>query len=192
MIIISDTTPLRYLIEIEEVGILERLFGEVIIPEKVAEELDRPKTPQKVKDWMQSRPDWLKVRKADTSLFTSQKRLDDGEREAFALALELKADAVLLDDKDAAAEAARHNILTIPTFTILEQAAARNLIDLPKTVDELRKTTFRLPPERDIKAMLERDAERKTIERAKTLPELTQDEAAQEKEQGRRERDIER
>ncbi len=191
MIIVSDTTPLRYLIEIKEVGILEKLFDEVIIPEKVAEELDRPKTPQKVKDWMQSRPDWLKVRKADTSLFTSQKRIGDGEREAFALALELRADAVLLDDKDAAAEAARHNILTIPTFTILEQAAARNLIDLPKTVNELRKTTFRLPPEKDIKAMLEREAERKLEERAKTLPELTQ-EAAQEKEQERRDRDIER
>jgi predicted nucleic acid-binding protein len=163
MIIVSDTTPLRYLIEIEEVHILETLFGEVIIPEKVAEELQRPKTPQKVKDWMQARPTWLDVRRANTSLFTPIKRIDDGEREAFALALELHADAVLLDDKDAAAEAARHNILSIPTFTILEQAAARNLIDLPNTVDEMRKTTFRLPPEVDIKAMLERDQERKEL-----------------------------
>jgi len=55
MIIVSDTTPLRYLIEIDEIYVLEKLFGEVIIPEKVAEELQRPKTPQQVKDWMQGR-----------------------------------------------------------------------------------------------------------------------------------------
>jgi predicted nucleic acid-binding protein len=49
MIIISDTTPLRYLIEIEATYILERLFGEVLIPEKVAEELQRPKTRKRSK-----------------------------------------------------------------------------------------------------------------------------------------------
>jgi len=47
-IIIADTTPLRYLIEIEEVHVLERLFGKIIIPEKVAEELQRPQAPQAV------------------------------------------------------------------------------------------------------------------------------------------------
>lgn len=163
MIIVSDTTPLRYLIEIEKVHILENLFGKVIIPEKVAEELQRPKTPQKVKDWMEEHPSWLDVRKADTSLFTPTKKIGEGEREAFALALELRADAVLLDDKGAAVEAARHNILSIPTFTILEQAAARNLIDLPATVDQMRSTTFRLPSDEDIKAMLERDRKRQQV-----------------------------
>jgi predicted nucleic acid-binding protein len=161
MIVISDTTPLRYLVEIREVHILEKLFGRVIIPEGVSEELQRPKTPQRVKDFIQSRPSWLQVRKANTSLFVPTKRIDRGEHEAFALALELKADAVLLDDKDAAIEARRHNILIIPTFTVLERAAAKNLIDLTKTVDAIRKTTFRLPPEDHIAAMLERDAERR-------------------------------
>ncbi len=162
MIIVSDTTPLRYLIEIEEVHILQKLFGRVIIPEKVSEELQRPKTPKKVKDLIQSHPVWLEVRKADISLFTTIKKIDQGEHEAFALALELKADAVLLDDKAAATEAARHNILVIPTFTILERASADNLIDLPGTVDAMRQTSFRLPAEEEIAAMLERDARRKT------------------------------
>jgi predicted nucleic acid-binding protein len=161
MIIVSDTTPLRYLIEIEEVSILETLFGKVIIPEKVAEELQRPKTPQKVKDWMLARPAWLEMRKADTSLFTPQKHIQDGEREAFALALELKADFVLLDDRNALPEARRLNLQTIALFTLLEQAAARDLLDLPITVELMRKTTFRLPPEKDIQAMLERDRRRR-------------------------------
>jgi len=166
MITVSDTTPLRYLIEIEKVNILETLFGQVFIPEKVAEELQRPKTPQKVKDWMQSRPAWLKVKKADLSVFTPQKKINDGEREAFALALTLKADVILIDDKDALPEAKRLNIQTVSLFTILERAAARDLIDLPQTVDEMRKTSFRLPPEDAIQAVLKRDQKR-TKDRAR-------------------------
>lgn len=161
MIIVSDTTPLRYLIEIGEAQVLEALFGKVIIPEKVAEELQRPKTPQQIKDWMQARPVWLEVRKADLSLFSPQKKIDDGEREAFALAIELKADAVLLDDKSALPEAKRLNLQTIALFTLLERAAARDLLDLPLAVDAIRKTTFRLPPETDIQAMLVRNELRK-------------------------------
>lgn len=167
MIIVSDTTPLRYLIEIRATDILERLFGEVLIPEKVVAELQRPKTPQPVKEWIRARPAWLKVIKADTSIFVPQKRLGDGEHEAFALALEFKADAVLVDDRDAAKEAQLHEILTIPTFTVLEQAAARNLIDLPQTVDAMRRTTFRLPPEGLIEAMLGRDRQRKEAQQGK-------------------------
>jgi predicted nucleic acid-binding protein len=161
MIVVSDTTPLRYLIEIEKSHILETLFGQILIPEKVVEELQHPKTPQKVKDWMQARPAWLEVRKADLSLFIPQKKINDGEREAFALALELQADAVLLDDFAALPEANRLNLQTVALFTLLERAAARDLIDLPQTVAELRKTTFRLPAEDRIQAMLERDRKRR-------------------------------
>jgi predicted nucleic acid-binding protein len=163
-IIVSDTTPLRYLIEIEEVQILEKLFGKIIIPEKVAEELQRPKTPQKVKDWMQAQPAWLEVRRADLSLFAPQKKIGDGEREAFALALELKADAVLLDDEGAEVEARRLNIPTIRLFAILETAAEGELLDLPQALDAMRKTSFRLPPVKTIEEMLERDRKRKEAE----------------------------
>ena len=157
MITVSDTTPLRYLIEIEEAHILETLFGQVVIPEKVAEELQRPKTPQKIKDWMQAPPTWLVVRKADLALFTPQKKIDDGERETFALALGLKADVVLLDDRAALPEAKRLGLQTISLFTLLERAAMRDLIDLPQTFAKLRTTSLRLPPEELIQAMLERD-----------------------------------
>lgn len=49
MITVSNTTPLRYLIEIEAADILQNLFGQIIIPEKVAEELQRPKTHRRLK-----------------------------------------------------------------------------------------------------------------------------------------------
>jgi hypothetical protein len=52
--------------------------------------------------------------------------------------------------------------VTIPTFSILEQAAARDLIDLSDAVDEMRRTSFRLPSDLEIEAMLERDRQRKS------------------------------
>lgn len=51
MIVISNATPLRYLIEIEAVHILKGLFGTVIIPQAVSHELQHKNTPRKVKDW---------------------------------------------------------------------------------------------------------------------------------------------
>jgi predicted nucleic acid-binding protein len=159
-VIISDTTPLRYLIEIEAVHILESLFGKVIIPEKVAEELQRPKTPQKVKDWMEACPGWLEVKRADLSLFTPHRKIGDGEREALALALELRATAVLLDDNDAEKEAQRLKISFVRLFGIFERASEAELLDCSKAIEDLRDTNFRLPPEEIIEAFLERDRKR--------------------------------
>jgi predicted nucleic acid-binding protein len=170
MIIISDTPPIRYLVEIEKAHILQSLFGRVIIPIAVYNDMQREKTPQKVKEWVANHPDWLEVKEADTSIFTPRKKIGVGEREAFALAIELKADAVLTDDYGAVIEAKRNNILTIPTFTILEWAAAKNLINLEEAVEQMRETSFRLPAEEDIQAMLERDKQRKLDEQQKQTP----------------------
>jgi len=161
MIVISDTTPLRYLIEIEDAHILEKLYGQIIIPQKVFSELQGKHTPPKVAAWIQSRPGWIEVRQADLSLFTPQKYIQDGEREAIALAIELKADALLSDDGDAIKEARHCNIPTIRLFAILESAARIELLDLPEAVDKMKRTTFRLPPPDLIEAMLERDRKRK-------------------------------
>lgn len=84
-----------------------------------------------------------------------------GEREAFALAIELQADAVLLDDNGARVEANRLNITTIRTFDILERAAIQGLLDLPAAIAKLEQTNFRMPPQDVIAAMLDRDKLRK-------------------------------
>lgn len=163
MIVVSDTTPFRYLIEIEAVHLLTTLFGEVFIPEKVAEELQRAKTPQQVKDWMQSPPGWLKIRQADTSLFTPVLPLHDGEREAFALAIELQAGALLIDENNGRKEAARIGLFVIPTLAVLELAAQADLIDLPEIIDRLSKTTFHAT-QKLYDEVLERDRKRKESE----------------------------
>jgi predicted nucleic acid-binding protein len=157
MIIVSDTTPLRYLIEVEKAYIIESLFSRVIIPQAVFNDLQQPKTPQTVKEWIVNHPAWLEVRQADLSLYTPQKRIGAGEREAFALALELQADAVLLDDKGAIVEAKRLGLVTIRTFDILERAAKENLLDLPETIDRIKRTSFRLPPAKIIDEILKQN-----------------------------------
>lgn len=160
MIIISDTTPFRYLIEIEAIDILATLFGQVIIPEAVAGELQRAKTPQKVKDWIQAPPAWLEIRKADLSYFTPLEQLGPGETEAIALALELKADAVLIDETDGKDEAVRVGLVVLRTLTILETAAIQEMIDLPPIIALLKQTTFRATPKL-YQDLLDRDALRK-------------------------------
>lgn len=65
MIVISDTSPLNYLILIECVHVLPALYGSVVIPEGVFEELQRPNTPEAVREWMSAHPNWLEVRRAN-------------------------------------------------------------------------------------------------------------------------------
>jgi predicted nucleic acid-binding protein len=89
------------------------------------------------------------------------KSLGKGEREAIALAIELKADALLLDDKRAKSEARRRNVPVITTLNILEAAAERGWLDLPDTIVRLRQMNFYLPAEDVIEEILERDRLRK-------------------------------
>jgi predicted nucleic acid-binding protein len=160
MIVISNATPLHYLIEIEKAHILKELFGAIIIPRAVSDELQHQNTPRQVKEWIQAAPEWLEIRPADISLFTPKKQIGRGEHETIALALELKADAVLIDDKGARQEALRANLFIIPTLTVLERAAKQQLIDLPEAIDRLSKTRFHAKPELYEQA-LERDRQRK-------------------------------
>lgn len=56
MIVISDTSPLNYLILIECIDVLPALYGHVVIPKGVLAELQRDSTPQVVKEWIAAPP----------------------------------------------------------------------------------------------------------------------------------------
>ena len=64
MIVVSDTTPINYLVLIGCDNILYHLFGGLIIPEAVYEELTRPAAPDAVRRWAAQCPAWLDVRAA--------------------------------------------------------------------------------------------------------------------------------
>ena len=61
MIVISDTTPINYLVLIGAQDILRTLFGIVYIPPAVFDELTRPKTPAIVRQWAEKHPAWVIV-----------------------------------------------------------------------------------------------------------------------------------
>ena len=60
-VVVADTTPLNYLILIGHVDILGSLFCAVLIPEAVLAELQHPKAPEAVKQWLGELPAWLHV-----------------------------------------------------------------------------------------------------------------------------------
>jgi predicted nucleic acid-binding protein len=86
--------------------------------------------------------------------------VDDGELEAICLACEIKAAAVLMDDRAGRIAAIHCGLAVIGTIGLLEQGAARGLLDLPQVMERLRQTNARLDPGL-IEAALERDKTRK-------------------------------
>jgi len=159
MIVIADTTPLNYLVLIDQSHLLPQLYGRVLIPQAVYDELQQERTPAPVRAWVANRPAWLEVRQAGVPLDSELEELDRGEREAIALALELQADLLILDDRDARVEASRRNLVVIGTLRVLEDAAQLGLVDLPRALQRLQRTTFRASPYL-VRALLDRDAER--------------------------------
>ena len=59
--VVSDTSPLNYLILIEQINLLPQLYRRVLIPGSVLEELNAPATPNLVRAWMSGLPAWLEV-----------------------------------------------------------------------------------------------------------------------------------
>jgi len=85
------------------------LYGRVIIPEAVVRELQAQRTPEVVRQWITSLPQWLQVRHIAVPPDPAPAELDPGEREAIALAETLRADALIIDDKIGRREAERRN-----------------------------------------------------------------------------------
>jgi predicted nucleic acid-binding protein len=160
MIVISDSSPLNYLVLIGQADLLPKLYGQVIMPPAVHGELQRQSTPVVVRDFMARPPNWLKIHGATVRVDSSLGRLGAGEREAIALAEELHADAILIDERDGRRLAERRHLTVIGTLQILDTASEEGMIDFPTVMAELQKTTFRVSA-RLLSLFLERDASRK-------------------------------
>jgi len=94
-VVVSDTTPLNYLILIGSIDVLPRLFNKVLIPPAVLRELSHPLTPAPVAEWARSLPAWVEVKAPQNDLHLG---IGAGEDEAISLAVELGV-AVLMDER---------------------------------------------------------------------------------------------
>jgi predicted nucleic acid-binding protein len=145
MTVISNTSPLNYLVLIDLQDILPALFGHILIPEAVWEELRSPAAPQPVKDFLGTCPSWLD-RRVVSLVPPDLQQLDSGEREAIALARSLDAHLVLLDEKRGRQVARDLGLVVSGTLGVLDLAARRGLVDLADALNRLERTTFRATP----------------------------------------------
>lgn len=161
MLVVADTSPVNYLILIQHEVVLPALYKRMIIPPAVLADLQHSRTPRSVRAWGAHLPAWCEVHQPQQALDAQQyPKLGVGEREAIALAQELQAPLLLIDDADGREEAERRALMATGTLGILEAAAIHGLIDLPSALARLQATTFRARAEL-FQELLARDAARK-------------------------------
>jgi predicted nucleic acid-binding protein len=146
MIVVADTSPLNYLILVEQVQVLEVLLHQVIIPPAVQNELLSLDAPVPVRKWMESPPAWLEVR-SPVPTYRDSVILGAGESEAIALAEQLGVDLIMMDESLGRNEALDRGLAVIGTLGVLRDAHRAGLLDFTATVDRLRATTFRISPQ---------------------------------------------
>lgn len=156
MIVLSDTSPINYLVLTGHIDILPTLFGQVVIPVAVLTELHHSGTPELVRQWINLPPPWLQV-------YTPEQvdpliHLGEGEMEAICLAVEMHATLVLMDDRRGRREAELRGLSVAGTLNVLEAASQRGLLDLSETITKLRQTNFHVA-ETILQRALNRDAE---------------------------------
>ena len=131
MIVVSDTTPIISLLKINRLDLLEKSFGEVLIPNAVYEELtddkrfaEEAKTVNAapyIKAVPVSNPEAVRILRMATGL-------DQGESEAIVLADERKADLLLMDEAKGRAISGKMGIVIMGTIGLLISAYEDNLI----------------------------------------------------------------
>lgn len=99
-LVIADTSPINYLLLIGHIDILPALFERVILPAAVRDELSHPKAPSLVRNWIAAPPPWVDVRPVPDGHDPALEALDAGEEAAILLAIDLRADLVLMDDEE--------------------------------------------------------------------------------------------
>jgi len=152
MIVISDTSVITNLIQLDQLSLLQQLFGDIILPQKVFDELS--KVPDQID--IIEKTNWIEIKQiSDRDHFEKLiTTLDPGEAEAIVLAIELKADALLIDEKKGRKIAQEYGIVITGLLGILIKSKAENLIQEVKPIlDKLIfEIGFRISPKlyRDI------------------------------------------
>jgi len=98
MLIVSDASPIIALAVCNKLDLLEKLFGQVCIPQAVFNELTVPCKQKAIEitEWAKSR---IVPAKNIVAITAFSLNLDPGESEAISLYLETGADYLLIDDK---------------------------------------------------------------------------------------------
>ncbi|BAU10854.1 hypothetical protein LEP3755_13460 [Leptolyngbya sp. NIES-3755] len=129
MIVVSNTSPIFYLSAIGHLDLLRQLYGEIVIPTTVFNEItDVGNTDASAR--VVPTLTWIKTRSAINQAFvdTLRAELDPGEAEAIALSVELNVDRLLMDERLGRAAAMRVGLQVTGVLGILVAAKRNNLI----------------------------------------------------------------
>jgi predicted nucleic acid-binding protein len=143
IVVVADTSPLNYLIQINCDHVLPALYERVLVPAAVVEELQHPRTTAAVRTWLAHTPSWLVVERVDEPVDAELARLDPGERQAIQLAKRAHADLLLMDERLGVRIARAHGLAVTGTLGSLLQAARRGLVDIDRALTDVKATDFR-------------------------------------------------
>lgn len=149
MIVVSDTSPLSSLAVVGHLSLLQQIYGKVIVPTAVATELAATGAEDvRVTDVLTLT--WIETQQVANQTLVetlqNERQLDLGESEAIALALELNADELLIDERLGRREAKRLGLPIIGVLGVLLVAKHRGLIPAVKPVmdDLISQAGFRI------------------------------------------------
>jgi predicted nucleic acid-binding protein len=143
IVVVADTSPLNYLIQIDSDHALPVLYERVLAPSAVVSELQHPASVAAVRAWLTRMPSWFEVREVADVADTRLTRLDPGERQAIQLAKQVHADLLLMDERFGVRIAREQGLAVSGTLGVLVQAANRRLIDIERALSALQATDFR-------------------------------------------------
>ncbi|UAJ73115.1 DUF3368 domain-containing protein [Synechocystis sp. PCC 7339] len=149
MIVVSDTSAIANLAVVDHFWLLQATYKSVVIPEAVASEIavaTNPKISLILQlDWIQTRlPSPPSYQLAEQ--LQRERGLDYGEAHAIALALDLQADDLLMDDRLGRRETTRLGLSIVGILGVLLVAKQINLIPQVKPIIDslINQTGFRV------------------------------------------------
>jgi predicted nucleic acid-binding protein len=143
--VVSNSTPLIALSKVNRLYIIKELFGSIIIPDAVFIEVATDKKGRAGKDEV-SIAKWIRTMKVSNPLAVGflSVSLDPGEAEAITLSKEIKANLLLIDDKDGRKAAKSVDIPITGTVGLLLRYYKGKKEDFKLALDELIAKGFRL------------------------------------------------
>lgn len=143
---VTNTSPLQYLYQAGLLELLPALYGSIVVPQSVVEELSKGREAGVPLPDV-SALDWVEVRGArEPALLPLVTDLGQGEREALAIALESHG-SVLLDDALARKHAELFGLRFTGTLGVLLRAKREGHLEAVRPVlDRLDELGFRLGP----------------------------------------------
>jgi predicted nucleic acid-binding protein len=140
MLVVSNTSPIINLAAIGHLSLLEQLYGKIIIPKAVWEEI-RTGEGQPGEAEVKSLP-WFEQRQVSNRDLIRE-ILNPGEAEALALAIELRADLLLIDERAGRMEAELRGLRFKGLLGVLIEAKKKGYLkDVKPLLDDLRRKRF--------------------------------------------------